>query len=341
MPFFQRYLQPISLGLLLTLAFIALPTKADDTDEVEQLYQVEVIVFTPNRRPDTSESWRQIHTVQWPSPLIFLKQESDQPQNTTEEVSESTADLNRSQPRTFYAPKPNQFILSDTESYLNRQGYRVLSHQSWLQNISNKKTAPHIVIYGGDYYGEHQTLEGSIQVYVERYLHVDTDLWLIDFSPNVGQASEDIPSLPPRPFNPDSLWGQIPEDDDYSHQPLAWSAGDQQQSDNSSLNIRGLHSDNTINSRSKPIHLQQKTSDLFDSYLSASQWLPNQIIPLRQHRRMRSGELHYIDHPLFGVLVQVNRYNVDSASALSLDEPSEETEQEFEQDLEPEQEPSQ
>lgn len=30
---------------------------------------------------------------------------------------------------------------------------------------------------------------------------------------------------------------------------------------------------------------------------------------LRDHRRMRSKELHYIDHPLFGILVKILRYN--------------------------------
>ena len=27
-----------------------------------------------------------------------------------------------------------------------------------------------------------------------------------------------------------------------------------------------------------------------------------------QSRRMRSNELHYLDHPLFGVIVRINRY---------------------------------
>jgi len=32
----------------------------------------------------------------------------------------------------------------------------------------------------------------------------------------------------------------------------------------------------------------------------------NEIYPMNSHRRMRSKELHYIDHPLVGMLVQVN-----------------------------------
>ena len=39
---------------------------------------------------------------------------------------------------------------------------------------------------------------------------------------------------------------------------------------------------------------------------------------LKQSRRMRSGELHYIDHPLFGILIQVSPYSLrDPAMDLS------------------------
>ncbi|GEM_PF-2362289 len=36
--------------------------------------------------------------------------------------------------------------------------------------------------------------------------------------------------------------------------------------------------------------------------------------PFRQSRRMRSGELHYLDHPLIGILVLVTPYEEDEAS---------------------------
>jgi hypothetical protein len=29
---------------------------------------------------------------------------------------------------------------------------------------------------------------------------------------------------------------------------------------------------------------------------------------MQQRRRMRSGELHYLDHPLLGLLIKVSRY---------------------------------
>lgn len=43
---------------------------------------------------------------------------------------------------------------------------------------------------------------------------------------------------------------------------------------------------------------------------SAPQYVRATTAKLKQSRRMRSGELHYIDHPLFGLLVQVTPYKM-------------------------------
>ena len=45
------------------------------------------------------------------------------------------------------------------------------------------------------------------------------------------------------------------------------------------------------------------------------QQIPIQSYPLQQSRRMRSATLHYIDHPLFGILIQINRYRGDQDSS--------------------------
>lgn len=34
---------------------------------------------------------------------------------------------------------------------------------------------------------------------------------------------------------------------------------------------------------------------------------------MTQSRRMRSGEMHYIDHPLFGIIVRINRHTIETA----------------------------
>jgi len=38
------------------------------------------------------------------------------------------------------------------------------------------------------------------------------------------------------------------------------------------------------------------------------QYFAARTLPMLQSRRMRSDELHYIDHPLFGIVVRINRF---------------------------------
>ncbi len=45
-----------------------------------------------------------------------------------------------------------------------------------------------------------------------------------------------------------------------------------------------------------------------DQGSSSSKRVLSQVIPMKQSRRMRSKELHYIDHPKFGILIQFTPY---------------------------------
>ncbi|PCJ88862.1 MAG: hypothetical protein COA54_01120 [Thiotrichaceae bacterium] len=54
------------------------------------------------------------------------------------------------------------------------------------------------------------------------------------------------------------------------------------------------HRKPTLNTE-KTIKTTTETSEITD-----------EIYPLKSHRRMRSKEIHYIDHPLVGILIQIN-----------------------------------
>ena len=67
-----------------------------------------------------------------------------------------------------------------------------------------------------------------------------------------------------------------------------------------------------------PVTMDKETRD---SYPEVAKWeqlrdqqLPLQSYPLQQARRMRSATLHYIDHPLFGILIQIDRYRGEQGS---------------------------
>ena len=47
------------------------------------------------------------------------------------------------------------------------------------------------------------------------------------------------------------------------------------------------------------------TTDAFNPGVSQSGYRPEAVYVIREHRRMRSRELHYIDHPLVGMLIKI------------------------------------
>ena len=51
--------------------------------------------------------------------------------------------------------------------------------------------------------------------------------------------------------------------------------------------------------------------------LQPAQVFASHVAPLKQERRMRSGELHYLDHPKFGVLIQVRTVELPQSDASS------------------------
>ncbi|MBT4159770.1 MAG: hypothetical protein HOC70_07460 [Gammaproteobacteria bacterium] len=51
-------------------------------------------------------------------------------------------------------------------------------------------------------------------------------------------------------------------------------------------------------------------ADLVDVERQRGQYFPARTHQMVQSRRMRSNELHYLDHPLFGVIVRINRFEV-------------------------------
>ena len=61
---------------------------------------------------------------------------------------------------------------------------------------------------------------------------------------------------------------------------------------------RYLHIYNELEYKRQVITTTENTQEMTE--------INDEIYPLKSHRRMRSKELHYIDHPLVGILIQIN-----------------------------------
>jgi hypothetical protein len=259
-------------------------------------YQIEMIVFAhSDSASESEESWPEDVALSYPSRLkilfdpISLPSDIDTSINTTLEVDvpnlmelpaielpsdtaalqfeeNTTSETNdipsASQDEPVLSPQPLAFQrlddnykqLSAAYQHLRRiDRYRPLFHEVWQQPLESRRQSPSVLITGGEQFGAHHELEGSIKIAVERYLHIDTDLWLHSFLPNFGQQSTyRVPELPTAGF------------------------------------------EDNVDSNFSPFSL------IVDEPYSVSR-----TVTLRQSRRMRSGEIHYLDHPLMGIIVLV------------------------------------
>ena len=234
----------------------------------EGRYQIEMIIFNQRGYKEyvDGEFWRRDITLSYPQNYRQL---------TSTDTVDNTTTIPTDHPPNFHIMANSAHTLGDLRNSLrNNKKYRVLFHEAWQQQIAEKNT-PAIIIQGGNSMGQHRELEGSIQLRVSRYLHIETNLWLIRFSATAHPESKTNSS--------DSTT-------------------------NSTIN----HSMNNAVDDEWPIlpmlPVNHKlptdiTKTIPPEDLSYNIPVVESITPLNAKRRMRSEELHYIDHPILGLLI--------------------------------------
>lgn len=248
----------------------------------EGWYQVEMIVVA--RKDDAGqEHWPSNIKLRYPGDWVELKDPA---------AGVSSADGNApSASSTVDLTKEAFYLLPASERQLNAQAqklqrsarFEVLFHNAWRQIITNKKSSKAIIINGGQTFGQHQALEGSIRLSVATYLELQTNLWLAQFDVNVGQEiTQPWPEIPVRPNLTTGVMSNLSLDSDVELE-------------------QALANENT-----------QWSNGSFDANAVAPEsdnFVTRQIILLQQERDMRSNEVHYIDHPAFNVIIQVTPYS--------------------------------
>ena len=293
MTFISRLSNKVLIRLIgATVILSATPTFAQiSKPNHEGWYQVELIVFA--RKDDSGqEHWPSNIKLRYPGDWVELKDPSA-PVNintASNNGSDTNTNLSTSQPSIDLTKEPF-YLLPANERNLNTQAqklqrnpnFEVLFHNAWRQVITNKKASKAIIINGGPTFGEHQLLEGSIRLSVATYLELQTNLWLAYYDLNVGQEiTQQWPEIPKRPnhtnnnLNNLSLDSELELDQALATENAAWANGN--------------------------FDPNNSTPEVADTYIT------RQIILLQQERDMRTNEVHYIDHPVLGLIIQVTPY---------------------------------
>ncbi|WP_160153792.1 CsiV family protein [Microbulbifer sp. ALW1] len=297
----QRGLKQLAGLLLLTLATAG----AEAASYAGTQFEIEMVVFARDNGMNQSRE-------NWPSAPHLAYDDRWVDFDTPSRSNPMSPQL---------LPAPNQ--LDNKVAALKRSaGYRVLFHKTWRQVLQQERNAPAVLISGGAPSDNHHELEGSVTLSVSRYLHLSTDLWLSEWLPQSAEmptadnsgfgyqqaataaATQGI-RVPTRPRAAISVNSSLA-----GEEPL--SLGGTQSASESNGYGTASTTDNYANGTDAAVFRSgNRFSDtpigesVDPAEHAPSEKLAARVAVLQEERRLRSGELHYIDHPKLGVLIEV------------------------------------
>ena len=192
-------------------------------------------------------------------------------------------DIQPTTPSPFIVLPSSELEFRGKAAYMARSGrYRTLFHKTWVQAIVNESDAlPLILDRSGDT-EEWPQLQGSVKFFLSRYLHIETNLWL-------NTQGNYLPSgwrMPAAPLGPKSLTIIYPPEPE----PEVKAEPEAIESSFFAVTQTDYAIENDEDALLEPVD-------------PVYPW--GHAVLLQQKRKMRSTELHYIDHPMLGVVVKI------------------------------------
>lgn len=239
--------------------------------------------------------------------------------------------------KTLVLPRPFVLLPSEYQEFrgkaalMQRSGnYSVLFHEAWVQPVAPEDRSIPIVLDRSGDTREWSRLQGSIKLYLSRYLHAETNLWL-------NTAGEYLPGswqMPAPPLGPPSLIieEQAPVDFATAMGELAGAGNGEvtgTQATTGGAVGAGVQPEATADTAGPPdqapegLTPQDPNAPAVGPDGEALVEVPPPVYPYRhavlldQTRRMRSGEIHYIDHPLLGVIIKFTPVTAEELDAIA------------------------
>jgi len=191
--------------------------------------------------------------------------------------------------------------LNDSATALDRRQYNVVFHQAWRFDTDDNSEDPWILIKAGQQFEDRFQLEGALRFYRSRFLHFETDLWLLGF-PNLddGKPQHTI-SLPAVPFKEAAAVDEMILSGDYNDRAnggvVTKDSADVMPDVALSTELVSLHTEvNAIEMVAAPAAVKPKT------YPISSVWV------LNKSKRIEEETVYYLDHPMMGVMVTIKGY---------------------------------
>ncbi|MCG8313163.1 MAG: peptidoglycan binding protein CsiV [Pseudomonadales bacterium] len=319
---------PLSLlaGFISVTASAEVPPAIFPPSEEQPWYQVNIAIFKQPQHLLQSEQWKTGAEMEasFPNTTISLEIEGmetgDEAEHTTavDVFNPTHATANLSKDSATHSANPQQAsseavippafqaqVSSDEEfnkvvNRLNRSpNYEILYQTAWLQPPLAKEDALAVLIQAGESYNGLYELEGTTSLHVARYLHLNTNIRLAKYVQQIevikpwwqgdegaGFANAEMDNL--NDGFTIELGQETMQLQNGVEQPID-EPGESNRSDEDGFTSVGNFTE--LNLEETVTRYQSIRTGVMD-----------------ESRRMRSGELHYIDHPLFGMVVKVIPY---------------------------------
>ncbi|WP_370249153.1 CsiV family protein [Thalassolituus sp.] len=165
------------------------------------------------------------------------------------------------------------------ERFAYRSDIEVIWHQAWVETLDTAETAyPHEITGQIEKENFRIDLSGTISLYRSRFIHIQPDL-------EVNQEIFTIPDDAPVADTPEETTTELAVQMDQMNTGAATTSPEIE-----SPVIETLTQENILPPAMKV----------------EPEWIPLRAAKIERSRRMRSDEVHYLDHPLLGIVVKVS-----------------------------------
>lgn len=169
-------------------------------------------------------------------------------------------------------PNSSLILNKSFKAMTRSKDFEILEFAGWKQPLTKEITGTPISIKAGEKFGEHYELEGQLTFRKNRYLHVKADLYMANYE--------------------EGTQANIQE----------WLLQDEF----SAASFSSLTETKKGNPEASadPIEIIADTQEAQEKKIPLN-FIATHVAHMNESRRMRSGEIHFLDHPKFGVLVTI------------------------------------
>ena len=190
--------------------------------------------------------------------------------------------------------------LNESSRALDRQGqYNVVFHEAWRFSADKLEQDPWVIIKAGKQYLDRFEIEGSLRFYKSRFLHFQSDLWLLEFDQQSDSAN--MIELPEFPLQEQPSLG-----DSYVIADIQF---DEERIEDFFINLPD-------NDFPETLPMDNSALTAMEQVQQPKQYPIKSLWTFDQSKRLEEQQSYYIDHPKMGVLVTIIPYEPEVLNPL-------------------------